>query len=182
MYFSTFVVRRAVAEDSALLASIGARTFRDTFAAENDPDDLERYISDAFAPETLAAELAAPGATFLLAYDEALNRDRPVGYAKLLAGRADDSVRGPTPVELVRLYVEADAIGGGYGAALMQACLDEAARGGFETLWLGVWEQNQRARRFYERWGFTAVGVHDFVIGRDVQTDIVMERPVNQAS
>jgi ribosomal protein S18 acetylase RimI-like enzyme len=62
------------------------------------------------------------------------------------------------------------------GAALMQACIGEAKQRGYETLWLGVWEHNQRARAFYRRWNFQEVGTHIFQLGNDPQTDILMER------
>ena len=94
-------------------------------------------------------------------------------------GEPNPAVRGPTPVELERLYVRREAIGHGVGAAIMQSCFDEAARAGYETLWLGVWERNQRAITFYRRWGFEEIGSHVFVLGADRQTDRLMERPVS---
>ena len=59
----------------------------------------------------------------------------------------------------------------------MGACLEEAAGGGYETLWLGVWEHNLRAIAFYRRWGFETVGSHTFLLGSDEQTDLIMVRP-----
>ncbi|MDQ3134757.1 MAG: GNAT family N-acetyltransferase, partial [Acidobacteriota bacterium] len=85
---------------------------------------------------------------------------------------------GPLPVELVRLYVGRDWLGRGVGAALMGGCLDEARRGRHKTLWLGVWEHNQRAQAFYRRWDFREVGTHIFQLGSDAQTDLLLERAV----
>jgi ribosomal protein S18 acetylase RimI-like enzyme len=78
----------------------------------------------------------------------------------------------------VRLYVSKDSLGSGVGAALMQACIDEAADKGFDTIWLGVWENNFRAQAFYRKWNFTEVGTHIFMLGDDRQTDLVMARSI----
>jgi len=58
----------------------------------------------------------------------------------------------------------------------MQASLDAARRAGQRTLWLGVWERNARAMSFYEQWEFAKVGAHEFTLGSDVQTDLIMAR------
>ncbi len=83
---------------------------------------------------------------------------------------------GPKPLELVRLYVLPESIGHGIGARLMQECLDTAASRGFETLWLGVWEHNPRAIRFYQKWEFEEVGSHLFQLGSDAQTDLILQK------
>jgi ribosomal protein S18 acetylase RimI-like enzyme len=57
----------------------------------------------------------------------------------------------------------------------MQACIDEAKQGDYETLWLGVWEHNHRAQAFYRKWNFHEVGTHVFQLGDDPQTDILMQ-------
>jgi len=61
----------------------------------------------------------------------------------------------------------------------MQACIGEAKRGGYKTLWLGVWEHNHRARAFYRKWNFHDVGTHVFHLGEDLQTDILMQRSIS---
>jgi ribosomal protein S18 acetylase RimI-like enzyme len=100
-------------------------------------------------------------------------------YANLRAVHAADVVTGPEPFENERLYADPAAIGRGIGAALMRACLDEAAARGYRTIWLGVWVRNARAISFYERWGFRTVGSHQFTLGADQQIDLIMERPVD---
>lgn len=165
------VVRRAAAEDARMLAELGARTFSETFAADNSPEDMAAYLADAFNPEKLAAELLDPRTTFFVAEAEGA----PVGYAKLHRGEAHPSVKGPRPVELARLYASRECLGRGVGAALMRVCLDEARRAGCATMWLGVWERNARAIAFYRKWGFRETGNQTFQLGSDPQTDLVME-------
>ena len=119
-----------------------------------------------------AAELADPAITYLLAYAAV----KPIGYAKLKTGKVPKSVQGSKPIELVRLYVEKGVIGKGYGAALITACIEAARKSGYETLWLGVWERNERAQNFYRKCGFRQVGFKEFIVGTDVQNDLIMER------
>jgi ribosomal protein S18 acetylase RimI-like enzyme len=163
-------VRNATDADAVLLAEVGARTFSDTFAADNSPEDMAAYLATAFGPALQAAELADPSATFLIAEADG----EAAGYAKLQLGDAPACVTGGKPIELVRLYAERKYLGRGVGAALMQACLLAAKRSGARTLWLGVWEHNHRAQTFYRKWGFTEVGSHEFRLGADIQTDILM--------
>lgn len=167
-------VRRATPEDAELLAELGTRTFSETFAADNRPEDMAAYVADAFSVAQQAAELADPLATILIAEVEG----RAAGYAQLHAGQRAEGVEGASPVELVRLYVSGEWLGRGVGPALMQACLDEARAGGHRTIWLGVWERNGRAQAFYRKWNFRAVGEHVFQLGTDRQRDIVMARAV----
>ena len=167
-------IRRGTPEDAALLAELGAETFGDTFATQNTTVDMASYLAASFSPAIQAEELADPRVSYLLAEVEG----EAVGFAKLMESQPEAAIHGPRPYELVRIYARKAWIGRGVGAFLMQACLDEAARLEFETLWLGVWEHNPRARAFYRRWGFIEVGSHAFTLGKDVQTDILMERPV----
>lgn len=169
-------IRTATPADAKPLAALAERTFRDTFAPDNAPGDMEAYVRDSFSLDRVRAELAGTTNTFLLATVEA--EEQPAGYAKLRTGTPDPSVTGPDPVELERLYVDRSALGHGVGAALMRACLDAARSAGHRTLWLGVWERNGRALSFYEKWGFEAVGDHVFKLGSDDQRDLIMERPV----
>ena len=46
-------------------------------------------------------------------------------------------------------------------------------------VWLGVWEHNYNAIRFYERIGFERCGSHDFMLGNDKQTDILLKKELN---
>lgn len=164
-------IRRAAPADAALLAELGARTFRDTFAADNRPEDMAAYMSAAFNTEKLSAELAEPGTIFFIAEIDGA----AAGYAELRAGHAPACVEGAEPLELARLYVSKEWLGRGVGDVLMRACVEEARGQGRRTMWLGVWERNRRAQAFYRRWGFRVVGNHIFQLGSDPQTDLLME-------
>ena len=169
---SEISLRRASPADADLLAELGARTFSETFAHLNTPEDLDAYLSGAFTTAHLADELADADSTFWLAEVEG----EAAGYAKLRAGEAPPCVAGERPVELARLYVLRKWLGAGVGRALMRECVEEARRRGHRTMWLGVWERNERAQAFYRKWGFRHVGEHVFHLGSDAQTDWLMER------
>jgi ribosomal protein S18 acetylase RimI-like enzyme len=156
------------------LVELGARTFSETFAADNIPQDMAAYLAASFNVEQLTTELADPASTFFIAEIGGL----AAGYAKLHAGEPADGVEGAKPVELVRLYVSREWLGRGVGEALMRACVNEAQRAGHATIWLGVWEGNGRAQAFYRKWNFRAIGEHVFQLGSDPQRDILMEREV----
>ena len=173
-YQLDITVRLATADDVNLLTELGARTFEETFAVDNTPEDMATYLASAFNVEQQTAELADPDSTFLIAEVSGV----AAGYAKLHARQPDEGITGKKPIELVRLYVERKWLGRGVGEALMRRCLDEADRSGFKTIWLGVWERNLRAQAFYRKWNFREAGKHVFQLGDDSQTDILMKREV----
>jgi ribosomal protein S18 acetylase RimI-like enzyme len=166
------IIRRATENDAALLAELGARTFYDSFAAQNTPENMAAYLSASFGAEQQRAELADPRNTFLIVE----NDEDALGYAQLRAGKPPACVSDPKAIELVRLYVSSSFQGSGIGGKLMDACLTEARQAGYQTIWLGVWQHNTRAQAFYQRWNFSVVGEHIFQLGIDRQLDLLMER------
>jgi diamine N-acetyltransferase len=177
-------VRPATVADAPRLSQLGATTFREAFEGENTPEDMARYLAEAFTPDRQTAEITDLAGTVLLAEHrgrgtfEDTEDAELVGYAHLVSGPAPEAVRGPAPLELKRLYVARAWHGQGVAQALMDAALDAARARGAETLWLGVWERNPRAVAFYAKYGFTRVGEHTFVLGADTQTDWLLARPL----
>ena len=171
-------IRLAIADDAAKLAEFAERVFRRTFGPDNTASDLEQYVGSAFGEALQRRELEDTERVCLLAH---------VGgtlsaFALLRVGATDAAVIGPSPVEIERFYVAYDFHGHGLAAHLMAACIETAVARGGRTMWLGVWEKNARAIRFYEKRGFADVGSHPFVLGTDVQTDRVMQRAIGSAS
>jgi diamine N-acetyltransferase len=164
-------IQQATGDDAGLLAELGRRTFYDAFAAQNNPADLAAFLEKAYGFNQQSEELADPRSTFLIAeIDQAA-----VGYSKLFRGEAPTCIpMQSASIEIARFYSTQEYVGRGVGAALMQASIDEALRGGFQTAWLGAWEKNPRAIAFYRKWGFEPVGSHIFVVGSDPQRDVLM--------
>jgi GNAT superfamily N-acetyltransferase len=148
----------------------------DTFAAHNTPEDMAMFLTTTYGPDLQAAELTDPATVFLIAECNGT----AAGYSMLLAGATEVGIGGDHPMELRRIYTLQEWVGRGVGAALIQAAIDEAQQRGHDTLWLGVWEHNPRARAFYRKWGFVEVGTHIFVLGSDPQTDILMQRQIGR--
>ena len=169
-------IRRATRADAALLAEVAARTFSETYAAYNDPDDMAAHLTAKYAEAKQAEELADPAATYLLAELDG----RLVGYAYVVADRLPGGIPIDAPVELVRFYVVKDWHGRGVAQPLMDACVAEARRRGGRTLWLAVWQENPRAIAFYRKAGFRLAGTTSFRLGSQVQDDDVMTMALEQ--
>jgi ribosomal protein S18 acetylase RimI-like enzyme len=171
---STPQIRRATVADAAAIAEFGARVFAHTFAPDNTPQDLAAYLATAFGEAIQRREIEHSQNEYLLV--------EIAGVLSAIAlvehGATDAAVTGEAPVRIERFYVDHDFHGRGIAPQLMDACLDTARAMGGKTLWLGVWEQNARAIRFYEKHGFRDVGTQVFMMGSDAQTDRVLARSV----
>ena len=167
-------IRPATIEDAKALTDLAYTTFWDAFAhhPKNAPDDLNHYMRQAFNLEQISAELEDDKSIFLIAEIDG----EPAGYAKIIIGSTEDGITAERPVELNRLYSHQQFLGKGIGQALMDACFERARQHGHDVMWLGVWEFNPRAQRFYEKNGFRVVGSHVFVLGEDPQTDLLMQK------
>ena len=166
-----FRIDDATAADAALLAELGARTFFESFAADNDPEDMRRHLESQFSPAIQLAEIANP------ALDTVIMRagdGEAVAFAQVRSGKTTDGVPAEGTIELWRFYVDKRWHGQGVAHTLMNAAKARGRRRGASTMWLGVWERNARAQAFYRKHGFEKVGNHVFVVGSDPQTDDVL--------
>lgn len=171
-------IRPATPADAAMLADLGARTFEDAFGRDNRPGDMALYLTRTYGLSQQAAELAHPGVITLIAEADG----QAAGYAQLRKGPPPGCVKGPAPVEVWRFYVDRPWHGWGVAQALMAAVRREAVSRGGRTLWLAVWERNERAKGFYRKCGFLDVGSQPFILGEDQQTDLVMASDLAQAT
>ena len=165
-------IRRGTLADATLLSALGTETFTTSFGALNTPENLAMHLAKAFGPGVQERELANPEVTYLIAE----MNGRTAGYAQVRASEAPACVTGPAPVEVLRFYVLHDFHGTGIAQALMDACAADARQRGGRTIWLGVWDQNPRALRFYTKWGYEDVGGQTFLLGVDPQQDRVLAR------
>jgi ribosomal protein S18 acetylase RimI-like enzyme len=165
-----FRVDDATAADAALLAELGARTFHESFAADNDPEDMRRHLESQFAPSIQLAEIGNPALDTLLVRDA---QGAVVAFAQVRSGKKTNGVPAGS-IELWRFYVDKPWHGLGIAHLLMDAAKARGRRRGATTMWLGVWERNARAQAFYRKHGFQKVGSQVFVVGSDPQTDDVL--------
>jgi len=167
-------IRSATTDDAGALAAFAARTFAETFAASNTPEDMQAHLARSYGVAQQTAELTDPSAVTLFAEEDG----QLVGYAQLRRGAPPECITPPDTMELHRFYVARDAQGTGVAQQLIAAVQDAARSAGAGHLWLGVWEHNPRAIRFYAKCGFVDVGSQAFDLGADRQTDRVMLAPV----
>ncbi|GGE97934.1 GNAT family N-acetyltransferase [Hymenobacter cavernae] len=168
-------IAKRTAAVAAQLAAFGRQTFYDTFAADNTPEDMAAYLEESFGEEKQLAELQDPNTVFLLAQMQ----QELVGSAKLRFGSNLGLAPGKaadTQVEISRLYVRQDWIRTGLGAALMRRIIEEAKAKGCRSIVLGVWEKNERALVFYQRFGFKIIGNTAFKLGQDLQNDLILRK------
>ena len=156
--------------DAAALDNIFDRTFSGTVGHLYRPEDLNLFLSS-FGIADWEAELGDPAFAFRIA--EA--NGEAVGYAKLGPLKLPIEPDG-SALLLDQIYVIEEHQGTGIARTLMDWVVEEARRRAAEELYLTVYIDNHRARRFYERYGFEAVGRYDFMVGSHVDEDIIMRK------
>ena len=171
MYMNTITIRYAVPADAELIADMSRTSFNETFAKDNTKEDMDIFMSEQFSKEELMKEVELSEGIFMLAYIDG----EPVGYARL---RVKNNLAHEQAIEIARIYALDKAIGKGVGKALMLECISKANELQMKSIWLGVWEKNERALAFYERWGFERFGEHQFLLGTDLQTDWLLKKPL----
>lgn len=171
---SNLSIKRAGVDDARLLAIIGTVSFYEAYFEQDTPIVIANYLCDNFSVEQMTAELNDPNAAFFIA----LQNEKAVGYAKLLSNAKAEGVSGSRPIELKRIYLVERVWGSGIGEALLSHCEDFGRSSGHDTIWLGVWQENQRGQRFYAKHGFSKVGTITFPYGDSVGINDVMEKPL----
>ena len=167
-------IRIASIDEAELIADLSRKTFYDSFAGYNTKEDIDKFMNEQFTKDALMKEVSTENNIFLLAY----NGNMPVGYVRLRENNIPPSLGTNRAIEIARIYAVQDSIGKGIGTAMMRKCIDIALEKNYHTIWLGVWEHNQRAIDFYKRWGFEKFDEHDFILGNDVQKDWLMKKLV----
>lgn len=154
------------------LQQLGRQTFSDAFSALNTAENMKRYLDESYTAEKLADEISNPGSLFYFLRKKGI----PIAYLKLNRGSAQTEFREGLALEIERIYVLKEFQGQQIGQRLLDFSLQTARELGKKIVWLGVWEKNTGAIRFYERNGFKTFGSHVFQLGDDAQTDVLMRR------
>ncbi|TCJ18787.1 GNAT family N-acetyltransferase [Flaviaesturariibacter flavus] len=164
-------IRRATAADLSALQQVGRQTFAETFSDTNTEENMRRYLAESFAAQKLTAELNAPHSEF---YFAVLN-GAVAGYLKVNSGPAQTGLQEAGALEIERIYVLREFQAKKIGQLLFEKAVRVARQQGAAYVWLGVWEENEKAIDFYKKNGFVAFDKHLFRLGNDVQTDILMK-------
>ncbi|WP_338648249.1 GNAT family N-acetyltransferase [Flavobacterium sp. KS-LB2] len=153
------------------IQKISIQTFKETFASVNTPENIANYLEESFNTEQLTGELNNANSEFYIAYLEA----EVVGYLKINFSDAQTETISENALELQRIYVLQNFHGKNIGQLLLDQVKKIAKDTGVDFIWLGVWEENHRALHFYTKNGFVVFDKHDFIMGNDKQTDLLMQ-------
>ncbi len=165
-------IKKVDIAEADILLSFSKKTFYEFWAPLNDPADMEAYSSVAFTPQKILSELSNPNSDFYFA----LIDNELAGYLKLNFNDAQTEFQDINAMEVERIYVSGNHHGKKIGKQLLNFALDIAASKGFNYVWLGVWEHNYHALGFYEHNGFKVFSSHEFLLGDDRQTDLLMKK------
>lgn len=160
--------RNAGPDDAALMSQLGARTFTETFGHLYSPENLAAFLLN-HSVDNWQRELSDPRFTVRLAEEDG----EVAGFAKLGPPSLPFEVQGPT-AELRQLYVLKPWHGSGVARVLMDWAIAEARARGAEQMFLSVFTDNHRARRFYASYGFEQVGTYAFMVGSHADEDLIL--------
>jgi diamine N-acetyltransferase len=164
-------IRLVTANDVGQLQKIARQTFEETFSAVNSAADMKKYMEEVLSFERLANEVNNPDSVFYFAVIDG----KIVGYLKMNSGQSQTELQDEKAVEIERIYVLKEFHGANVGRCLYEKAIEVALGKNARYIWLGVWEQNQRAISFYKKNGFVEFDKHIFRLGDDEQTDIMMK-------
>ena len=162
--------------DLLALQEISRQTFFDTFAEANTKEDMSQYLEVNLSLVQLAEELNNPSTSFYFVK----SNNEILAYLKLNEAKAQTEKREVPSMEIERIYVRSEFQNRGVGQFLLDFSIELTKVKQLKLIWLGVWEYNVSAIRFYERNRFQFFGKHAFMLGSDKQTDLLMERHLDQ--
>jgi diamine N-acetyltransferase len=162
-------IRRVKIDDAAILAMLSKKTFFDTFTGTCTPKDMDDFLEAYYNEEQVAKELSNENDFYFFADVDGV----PAGYIRFMEDYSNfDMMKKWKALELKRIYVLQEFFGKGVADKLLDFVQGFCTIKHYEVLWLGVWENNVRARRFYEKNGFINSGyTHNFPLGSTPQTD-----------
>ncbi|MGX7136776.1 GNAT family N-acetyltransferase [Enterococcus silesiacus] len=165
-------IKKTTLSELATLKAISIKTFTDTFAKDNTPEDLKEYLDQAYTEEKLTSELQNEHSEFYFIY----SNEQLAGYLKLNVNDAQTETVEEDALEIERIYIDSEFKRLGLGKMLYKKAIERATELNKTSIWLGVWERNFSAMKFYQKMGFTQAGQHSFYMGEDEQIDLIMKK------
>jgi diamine N-acetyltransferase len=173
-HMQNIYIRKVSITDLDTLARVSRTTFYETFHDTNTKENLYKYLNESFHPDKLTEEILNPLSEFYFA----VTQEQVVGYLKVNRGDAQTEFKDPAGFEIERIYILQAYLGKSIGQTLLDYSLTLAAQYNCSFAWLGVWENNFRAIRFYQKNGFVIFNRHVFPVGDDPQIDLLMRRMI----
>jgi len=160
--------RDAIPADAPAIRTLFADSFTRTFGHLYAPADLAAFLAP-MTVEAWQAEIADPAYAFRLAEADGVL----AGFVKLGPATFPVERSGPA-IELRQFYVDAAYHGSGIAPVLMDWALATARARSAVEMFLSVYVDNARARRFYTRYGFERIGRYTFMVGDHADEDDIM--------
>jgi ribosomal protein S18 acetylase RimI-like enzyme len=167
----TIEIKKISLKEIDQLQKIGRQTFQETFSESNSEENMKSYLEEGFSNEKLTTELKDENSEFYFAVLD----NKVIGYLKINFGESQTELKDNKALEIERIYVAKEFHGKSIGQLLYDKAIEIANQKKSEYVWLGVWEENQRAINFYKKNGFVEFDKHIFKLGNDEQTDIMMK-------
>jgi diamine N-acetyltransferase len=165
-------VRLGRREDTEILSALAIQVWLHTYATQGVSSVIATYVLSEYSPARFAALLAeSSSALFVAEHDRNL-----LGYAVVKAS-ADCSIPSASGAELATLYVQEPFLGKGVGALLLERVESWAMERMRAPIWLKTNSQNRRAISFYEKHGYTKVGITFFELGNEKYENVVLVGP-----
>ncbi|MBK7103826.1 MAG: GNAT family N-acetyltransferase [Ignavibacteriae bacterium] len=164
-------IKRVTLNNIYQLQKIGKQTFFETFAESNTEENMLKYLEQDFSLIKLTAEIENKDSEFYFAE----SGNNKVGYLKINFGKSQTEIHEDESIEIERIYVLKEFHGKNVGQKLYEKAIEIANKRKAKYIWLGVWEKNLRAIKFYKKNGFVEFGEHTFKLGSDEQLDIMMK-------
>ena len=170
-------IRRAGIKDADELLQLSRNTFFEAFAHLNEPQNMAAYASLQFTREGILKQLNNPDSAFYFA----IVNKQTAGYLKLNTRESQTDLKDRQGLEIERIYVSGTFQGNQIGTRMISFAIKQAKRLKLDMIWLGVWQHNISAGKFYENLGFKISGSHEFMLGEDRQVELLMRRELSKA-
>ncbi len=149
-------IKEVTISDLLQLQYISKRTFFEAFSDVNTEENMAKYLEEGFSLERLTEELNNADSEFYFA----LIDDNIVGYLKLNSGQSQTDLKDDHSLEIERIYVLPEFHGKKIGQLFYEKAVQIAMQKNVDYIWLGVWEENHKALKFYSKNGFVEFDKH----------------------
>jgi ribosomal protein S18 acetylase RimI-like enzyme len=169
---SKLTIRNADLADVNLISTLAITTCYEAYFELDPSHDLANYCINFYSPTIIENELNDEKSTHIIAEING----KAVGFAKLREGKKIECLQDKNAIEIQRIYVLEKLKGQNIGKNLLEKCCEIGTEKGFETIWLGVWEKNVKAQKFYEKIGMKQIGITDFSDGKNEFINLVFAK------
>lgn len=167
-----YTIRKVTVDDVKDLQAISRETFKKTFDEYTAPADMARFLKEDYETSKLTKEIENPNSRFYFL----IVKDEVAGYLKINEGDAQTEDLKSNALEVERIYLREKFQHQGLGLVLIKLAEKIAREEKKDYMWLGVYEHNLNAQKFYARDGFKRVSQHTFQVGSDPQTDYLLAK------